>query len=130
MVGHLIKTTKPVKNHGSTFDKTMVGHLIKTTKKKYIKNPYFERSKCPTRVFEKLQKGYQGFLEKVGPTRVFSYQGFKILKITLLKTHLILSSDSHLGVRVLGGVAHAPALPFGLPVERWAGRVLIVDHFR
>ena len=28
----MIKTIKPVKNHGSTFDKTMVGHLIKTTK--------------------------------------------------------------------------------------------------
>ena len=71
MVGHLIKTTKPVKNHGSTFDKTMVGHLIKTTKKKYIKNPYFERSKCPTRVFEKLQKVLPGFS---GKSR--SYQGF------------------------------------------------------
>ena len=31
MVGHLIKTTKPEKNHGSTFDKTTGAHSTKTT---------------------------------------------------------------------------------------------------
>ena len=40
--------------------------------KQRIKISYFGGSKSPTRVF---QKSYQGFSEKVGPTRVFSYQG-------------------------------------------------------
>ena len=38
---------------------------------KVFKNTYFEGSKCPTRVFEKLQKVLPGFF---GKSR--SYQGF------------------------------------------------------
>ena len=38
MVGHLIKTTNPAKNHGSTFDKTMVGYLLKFETTKPEKN--------------------------------------------------------------------------------------------
>ena len=44
---------------------------VSKTSKKHVKNPYFERSKCPTRVFEKLQKVLPGFS---GKSR--SYQGF------------------------------------------------------